>query len=86
MRCTRFVVMYVFTLLICGAPARAAYCETSPGRVRTPPGKKSTSERFGDMPAGTSEGSSRVTHVLKTLRGNGEKVSMLMGFSGEGTQ
>jgi hypothetical protein len=30
------------------------------------------------MPMGTSEGSRRVTQVLKMLRGSGEKVSMDM--------
>jgi hypothetical protein len=35
------------------------------------------------MPMGTSEGSRRVTQVLKMLRGRGEKVSMLIVVGGE---
>src|SRR5579863_7885674 len=64
--------------LICGVPVSAANCDTSPGRVRTPPGKNSTSLRLGDIPAGTSEGSRRVTQVPKTFNGNGEKDSIDM--------
>src|SRR5271168_1966907 len=70
--------MYVFRPLICGEPPRAVNCETSPGRVRTPPGKKSTSARLGDIPGGTSEGSRSVTQVPKMFSGSGENVSMLM--------
>jgi hypothetical protein len=47
-------------------------------RPRTPPGKNSTSLRLGDIPAGASEGSRRVTQVPKTFNGNGEKESMDM--------
>src|SRR5277367_1555576 len=64
--------------LICGVPPIAENCETSPGRVRTPPGKKSTSPRLGDIPTGTSDGSSSVTHVENVFSGNGENVSMDM--------
>jgi hypothetical protein len=46
--------------------------------VRTPPGKKSTSPRFGDIPDGTSEGSSSVIQVPNVLSGKGAKVSMLI--------
>src|ERR1700691_3405975 len=77
-RWTRFVLMYVLRALICGRPPSAPYCETRPGRVRTPPGKKSTSARLGDIPGGTSEGSSSVIQVLNTFSGNGEKVSIDM--------
>jgi hypothetical protein len=45
------------------------------------PGKKSTSARFGDMPGGTSEGSSSVIQVLNTLSGNGENDSMDMSLA-----
>ncbi|GEM_PF-5498870 len=56
--------------------------DTRPGRVRTPPGKKSTSARLGDMPGGTSDGSSSVIHEPNTLSGRGENVSIDMIFRG----
>jgi hypothetical protein len=49
--------------------------------VRTPPGKKSMSARFGDMPIGTSEGSRSVIQVPKTFNGRGENDSMLIDLS-----
>src|SRR5579872_2633142 len=75
---SRSVLMNVFRPLIEGTPPTMGNCETRPGRVRTPPGKKATSASAGDIPVGTSDGSSSVTQVLNVLRGNGEKVSMLM--------
>ena len=75
--------------MISGVPPITGNWETRPERVRTPPGKKSTSPRLGDIPMGTSEGSSSVTRVLKTFSGSGKKDSMDMGggeavASGEG--
>jgi hypothetical protein len=41
-----------------------------------PPGKKSMSASEGDIPGGTSEGSSTVTQVPNVFSGSGEKDSI----------
>jgi hypothetical protein len=64
--------------VIDGVSVSGANCETNPARVRTPPGKYSTSPAAGDIPAGTSDGSSSVTQLPNTLSGNGEKDSIDM--------
>jgi hypothetical protein len=56
----------------------AGNCEASPARLRTPPGKNSTSLAEGDIPGGTSDGSNSVTQLPNTLSGNGEKDSIDM--------
>ena len=40
--------------------------------------EKSTSAQLGDIPGGTSDGSSNVIHVPKALSGKGENVSIDM--------
>src|SRR5690348_502589 len=75
-RWTRFVVMNVFSPFTCGAPPSTGNCAASPPRVRTPPGKNSTSARFGDSPGGTSDGSSNVIHDPNVFSGSGAKDSI----------
>src|SRR5487761_1841126 len=74
-RCTRFVVMYVFSPLTAGVAPSAGNIESRPGRVRTPPGKNSTSRASGDIPGSTSDGSSSVIHEPNVVSGTGRKVS-----------
>src|SRR5579864_5262365 len=58
-----------------GVPPSAGYTDTNPGRVRTPPGKNSTSRASGDIPGETSDASSSVIHDPNVVSGIGAKVS-----------